>query len=355
MNRSFFRKILLFGIVPLLMSYAVAHGQEQGKLTRDLTVGSAHDIHLTADQVVQVLKRSGTSAVILVQLPDGSNGVYQIDASAVESVAPGTPSAPTPSTAALTNSPPAPSAPAPVAATAPPPPTPAPAIPPSSAGPPTYPDDFVGGSEVVTTDGTRAAGTASVVKLKGGTQSYILSARHLLGPEGGFKKETAAADVPAFVQSISIHAFSGGIKTYNLTGLLVPSKRLKPIGGAPIDDLAVYLNKDAAPQSQAVALAETVPAVGDPVWVIARVRGGVPEGQVVQSGRVTFNTKFLVFQFDNDNIVTAGASGAPVLNAAGEVVGVYSGHGTEGGHVTGFVVPSPLIVSVIKQSGSSNP
>jgi hypothetical protein len=183
------------------------------------------------------------------------------------------------------------------------------------------------------------------VKLKGGTQTYIVSARHLLGPEGGFAKQTPAEKVPEFVKSIDISSFSGGNRHYDVTGLLVPAKQLKPIGGPPVNDMAVYLNQDSSAQSQAVVLADQVPAVGEPVWVIARVRGGVPEGEIMHSAKVISNNGWLVIQFDNDNIITAGASGAPVLNAAGEVVGVYSAHSTTSAHKTGFIIPAPLIAA----------
>ena len=222
------------------------------------------------------------------------------------------------------------------------------ATPPVSLVAPSYPKDFVGGPEFTTTGGKQSAGTASVIKIKGETQSYIVSARHLLGPMGGFKNQTPAKDVPQFVKNITIKSFSGGSKRYDVTGLLVQTNRLKADGGEPIDDMSIYKNHDTMTQSQAVALADEIPSVGTPVWVVAHVRGGVPNGQIMQSGKVRWNSKWIIIQFDNDGIITAGASGAPVLNAAGEVIGVYSGHSQQDGHILGFIIPSPLIAKVIK-------
>jgi len=332
----------------MLFSSVGAWADPNARLTQDVTVGPAHDVPLKANQPVQVMKQTGGTDVIMVQLQDGSTGVYQVDAAIVEMTAPKP--APPPLAPVAVAPPPAPSSAtattstATVAAPATPSPAPAP------TEPPTYPNDFVGGPEFDTTAGQQSAGTASVVKLEGGTQSYIVSARHLLGPDGGFATQTPADQVPAFVQSIRIESFSGGSHHYNVTGLLVPTNRLKADGGDPVDDMAIYQNHDADPQDQAVALADRVPAVGTPVWVVARVRGGVPEGQIMQSGVVKWNDKWLVMQFDNDNIITAGASGAPVLNAAGEVVGVYSGHSKENGHVLGFIIPATLIADVIKKA-----
>ena len=329
--------------------------EEKGRLKQDITVGANHDVRLKAHQVVQVLKNSGNTAVIMVQLPDGSNGVYQIDAAAIEMIAPSAappppvpPIAVTPMPATANAGPVNPVASTPIAPNKPSPSPPAAATAPS--GPPTYPDDFVGNPEFNTTVGTESGGTASVVKLKDGTQSYIVSARHLLGPDGGFKTQAAAKDVPSFVQSIQIDSFSGGDQHYDVTGLLVPATRLKAAGGAPIDDMAIYQNHDSTAQSQAVVLTDQMAPVGARVWVVAHVRGGVPEGQIMQPGTVKWNAKWLIIQFDDDGIMPAGASGAPALNAAGEVVGVYSNHINKDGHVLGFIIPSPLIVKIIKQA-----
>ena len=106
----------------LLSSVSAWAAGENARLTHDLTVGAAHDIQLKADQLVQVLKRTGEKAVIMVQLADGSNGVFQINADAVEMVAAA--AAPAPASAAT----PAATNAAPVAAATPAKPsTPAPA------------------------------------------------------------------------------------------------------------------------------------------------------------------------------------------------------------------------------------
>ena len=334
----------------LLLTNLARADMPQGRIKSDLTVGANHDVTLKAGEVVQVMKNSGGKAVVMATLPDGSSGVFEIDASDVDVTAPAIAAPPTPATSATSV------APTPPVSSTVSTPKPSPVVAEVAGGspisaspstPPTYPDDFVGGATVSTTAGERSAGTASVVKLKGGTQTYILSARHLLGPEGGFPKQTPADKVPEFVQSISIESFTGGHNHYDVTPLLIASKRLNPIGGEPMDDAAIYVNHDTSALSQAVALSTDVPPVGSTVWVVARVRGGVPAGQILQSGKVKFNTRWIEIQFDTDGIDTAGASGAPALNAAGEVVGVYSGHSDKNGHRMGFIIPAAQIQSVI--------
>lgn len=222
----------------------------------------------------------------------------------------------------------------------------------NAPGLPVYPKGFVGGAEFNTKDGKQAAGRASVVTAGTGGKTYVVTARHLLGPMGGFKTQTAAADVPAFVRSIKIEPYSGGGRTYQVTGLLVPATEVDPFkAGNPFNDLSVFEIKGGVASDQSVALVTTLPKVGDPVWVAGKVREGVPEGEILHSAKVTYTKEgeWLVAQFDNDQIVTSGASGAPVLNADGKVVGVYSGHLKKGGHMLAYIVPSTTILSVINQ------
>ena len=187
------------------------------------------------------------------------------------------------------------------------------------------------------TTGTNAAGTASVVHLKGQTQSYIVSARHLLGPEGGFPKQTAAKDVPSVVQAIAIDSFSGGHHRYDVTGLAVPTERLKADGGMPTDDMAIYLNHDNSPQGpRRCHWPIILPAMG------ATAPGSSPTSVAAcRKARSSSPAK------SSGCSVTAGASCSsttirssppapvvrPCVNAAGEVVGVYSGHSNANGHV----------------------
>ena len=67
-------------------------------------------------------------------------------------------------------------------------------------------------------------------------------------------------------------------------------------------------------------LAETVPALGSQVWLVAKVRGGASADQIMHSAKVVDIR--IIFQFDDDKLITRDASGGPVVNAEGEVVGV---------------------------------
>ena len=211
---------------------------------------------------------------------------------------------------------------------------------------PKFPNRFVGGPEFNTTAGRQSAGTAFLARSAADKQVFILTVRHLLGPDGGFKELTPQDKVPSFVKSIRLKPFvGGGGKDYSVQGLVLPPEADSK---EPLYDLAIFKTTGTFP-SDAVEIADEKPALGDTVWVIADVRGGVKKGEFVHSAKVTENgDRWLVCDFDNPSIVTNGASGAPVLNAAGKVVGIYSGHGKSDGKVQAFAIPSPMILQAIR-------
>ncbi len=211
---------------------------------------------------------------------------------------------------------------------------------------PKFPRGFAGSPEFSTTEGRQSAGTAFLAKIPGGKKAYLLTVRHLLGPDGGFKELTPQEKVPSFVKSIRLKALgSNAGKNFQVKGLTVPPETDSK---EPLFDLAIFEVAGTFP-SDAAELAAEKPALGEAVWVIAGVRGGVPKGQFVHPAKVIENgDRWLVCEFDNPDIVTNGASGAPVLNAAGQVVGIYSGHGVNAGKVTAFAIPTPMILQVIQ-------
>jgi hypothetical protein len=291
----------------------------EGKLTQDLTVGANNDIPLKTGQVVQIMNQKSAKTVIMVPLADGSNGIFQIDSAKIQSVPAGTP----------------------LGMPAPPKPPP----PPPGSTPPSYPAGFAGVPTFQTTQGNHGAGVASLVKLSSGDQAYILTARQLLGPHGGFDAQIAAADVTAVVHDVQLAPFAGGNALYAVTGLAVHTSRLQADNGKPVDDLAILKLQDATAQAQAVPLADQAPAVGDVVWVIAKLHA--PTDQLAHRGQITAIGKWTEMQFDDDNILTAGSTGAPVLNSAGQVVGILSTTVSGGGNMRAEIIPASVIVQAI--------
>jgi hypothetical protein len=216
--------------------------------------------------------------------------------------------------------------------------------------PPDWDKSLIGSPEFDTTAGTQSAGTACLARTKDADQVYILTARHLLGPNGGFQKETTLDEVPDFVKGIRLHGFGGGDHYYSTKGLLIASDPTDHTG--LWNDISIFPVQNAP--DKVLLLADKPPVVGNPVWIVAQVRGGVPEGEIMHLARITVvDDKWINAIFDNDHIVTGGASGAPVLNAAGEVIGVYHGHFDASGHVGANIISAARILTDIKAAGSA--
>jgi len=323
---------------------------DSGRITHDVSVGPPdHPVALKAGTTIKVLSVGATQDVIAVALPDGSSGIFQVDAAAVELSAPAAAAAPAPSNASPPVNP---------AATANPPAAVPPAVakvesnaPSVPAGPPDFDHELIGGPEFDTTAGTQAAGTACLAKLKDGDPCYILTARHLLGPDGGFARETTLDQVPDFVKGIRFHSFDEKSHYFSTKGLLIQNDPADTTG--LWNDLSVFPVSDGP--DRPLQIAETPPAVGDSVWVVAHVRGGVPEGEIMHRAVVSVVAdNFIEAIFDNDHIVPAGASGAPVLNASGEVIGVYHGHFNEKGHVGANIISARRVIADIKAAAAKN-
>ena len=293
----------------------------EGKLTQDTTVGANHDIVLKAGYVVQIMKQSGPATVIMVPLPDGSNGIFQIDSGTIQAVPAGTP----------------------LGLPAPPPPPP----PPPGTVAPTYPTASIGTPTFETSAGNHSSGTASLLIYQDGDPGYIVTVRHLLGPLGGYATQFAAKDVPKAVLTMQIADYNGTTTDYAVTGLLVHTGRLRAEAGSPIDDLAIFQLHVPSPHAQQVKLSDQLPAVGDPVWLIARLRN-LPPDKIAHRAQITTNTKWLEMVFDDSDLVTAGADGAPVLNESGQVIGIFARGITAAGQVKGYVIPSAVIIKTIQ-------
>jgi hypothetical protein len=117
------RRILTPCLLAVFFAASLAPAKaEDAHLLKDATVGPAdHSIALKEGTAVKVLSVRGNKAVIMVNLPDGTSGVYQVDSALVELPAPGEPPPPAPTPAAPPGAPP-PAANLPPAPTQPPPP-----------------------------------------------------------------------------------------------------------------------------------------------------------------------------------------------------------------------------------------
>lgn len=222
--------------------------------------------------------------------------------------------------------------------------------------PPSFPKTFVGSPTFETKEGKEDAGTISLVKIKGKSSLYLLTARHLFSPMGGFKRLITPDEFPKFIKSMSVRPFGPGVpRTYR--GKAFPiladyrSEDFWRDSQNSLGDLAAFEVSGNFPASDAAPLAAEPTQEGQVVWVIAQVR--FPSGKIAHRAKIItpgWKTPFLVAEFDNAQIETAGASGAPVLNEQGEVIGVYSGHSKSSTQTCALIIPSPLILQHLENN-----
>ncbi len=146
-----------------------------------------------------------------------------------------------------------------------------------------FPKMFVGRPEFSTKLGERGAGTSFLAKFENRAPIYLLTVRHLLGPSGGFPQLIKAEEVPSFVSAIRLrYLFTAGAKSFRVEGLSVPAT---DDSKGPLFNVAIFRTNDAS-LIEAATLSAEEPAPGEAVWVLAHVRGGVPEGQYIHSAHV---------------------------------------------------------------------
>jgi hypothetical protein len=191
-------------------------------------------------------------------------------------------------------------------------------------------------------------GTMFAVKVA--DKPVLVTAHDLFSPNGGLPAQLAPADIPKKVTALSARdAFAPTVTCARSQKALVVADAA-PMG-AGVDasrDVAVFSvftdaglgGLQAVQQVPLTALpfAAKAPKVGDPVWVAAALEG--QPGSLWQAKVVEISPGFLFFEYTNRELKLDGTTGAPVLDAAGAVVGLNVGFGKmEDGALIGSAAP----------------
>jgi hypothetical protein len=209
-------------------------------------------------------------------------------------------------------------------------------------GPPTVADGFVLRPTFETTLGSIQAGTAFPVTVAGYDRPIILTAMHLLGPGGGLPSDVPATDVGRVVKAISLReAFDPTIEIAK-PGSPITIADAAPLGTpSAAGDIFAFWGPEGTTLPTA-RLATEAPEPGERVWLAASVLGGAPPNQRLHAATVVgIHDGLLIYRHDNSALELRATSGAPVLNAAGEVVAINLGSGMH----KGSLVASGNVVS----------
>jgi hypothetical protein len=182
-----------------------------------------------------------------------------------------------------------------------------------------------------------SAGTAFALDLpRPVPRTLVVTAIHLFGPAGGLDKQIPAAELASRVSL-------AGCKAVGLDEIWYASRALTVLDahamdGVPYQDVAAFaLDTAGAPiHPVRLKLAAALPKAGDSVWLLAQVPEGAPASQLLHHAIVRSSTdQSLQYAFDNIGLNLQGTSGAPIVNAAGEVVRTNLGGTTLPGKLIG--------------------
>ncbi|HXI70130.1 MAG TPA: trypsin-like peptidase domain-containing protein [Verrucomicrobiae bacterium] len=198
------------------------------------------------------------------------------------------------------------------------------------------------------------AGTGFVLRFD---NSFVfVTAHHLFGPAAGLDKDLTpeeAKDYAAALAATAMDVRSHLLMSTNM--LLIPSaKAFSQVDASK--DVAVFLLPGY--NGKSLAIAKQIPKPGDAIYLYARPRG--EDSLKIIPGKVARNSSTsLEYFYDDGKFNFAGTSGAPVLNDAGEVVGINLGGGESKGRQFGFANPvqsfGPLISAAIKSEANQAP
>ena len=216
-----------------------------------------------------------------------------------------------------------------------------PSSPPRVLQVPEFPREFVGLPEFDTATRKQVGATAFVAKLDSGPDHWLFSVRHRLDDLD-----------PAQVRDIFFKPFVGGAPfSLNVSFLPIPAAQAAP--STPLADLLIF-RLVSFPPHESLHFAAADPAVGDNVWIIGRMKSDTPDMPPIHPARISAvpqtkgdPSQWLVADFYDPTIESWGSGGAPVLNAAGEIVGVHSIHRTIDGKTQALIIPVSLIRSLL--------
>ncbi|KYF58086.1 hypothetical protein BE08_41145 [Sorangium cellulosum] len=195
--------------------------------------------------------------------------------------------------------------------------------------------------EFDTAEGRLSAGTAFFVSIPGEASPLGLTAHHLFGEAGGLERQVSATELGQLVRAVRFREIDLDEEGPLPAGPMVvlPSAGHAREAGDWSTDVAAF-RAPARLSPRALRLAPRNAAPGEPVWLVAEVLGGDSAGQRLHRARVVHSEPaLLAYRFEDTTLELRATSGAPVVNAGGEVVGLQVSGGPEGDILWGNAHP----------------
>lgn len=166
------------------------------------------------------------------------------------------------------------------------------------------------------TDGQRLAG-ASAFLVQAGPHLYALTAKHLIGPDGGIEPKKLPSKLNDELVSWQLFARQRAADTVQLDHLLNPVDR-------DSSDALVFSVKKAKTAYQALTPRYDAPAKGEEVYVIGcpYAEPGCTQNRYPVRVVETARTQYLLTKVEG--LAYSGFSGCPVVDKQGRVIGLLS-------------------------------
>ena len=203
------------------------------------------------------------------------------------------------------------------------------------------PDGMVFRPEFRTKHGDVLAGTAFAVSLPGNDRTILLSALHLLGPAGGLESDIPASEVAGAVSHVRLEPCFGFARTIDFPARAIPIDNAAPLGeeSEAGDIMAFWIPGDAKVHPADFSTEEL--QRGRRVWLATAV-GGADPAKRLHAATVTYlRDGLLYYTYDDNEISLRATSGAPILDANGDVIAINLGGGAQDSQLTG--VGNPVV------------
>ena len=211
----------------------------------------------------------------------------------------------------------------------------------AASGPPDVPDHFLFRPRIETAIGMLRGGTVFACKLPGDERPILLTALHIFGPAGGLEKQITATELPKSVKKVTLTGLFDKSEVVSVGADVLSIPDAGPLGTPSRAGDVVAIRAPQGTKLTTRPLANSLPKKGERIWLAASLLEGAPPEQRLHSGKVDGLDEdgLLIYIFDDPKTQVRATSGAPVLNAAGEVVAIQAGSGKDGQSLLGVATP----------------
>ncbi|HEX9060540.1 MAG TPA: serine protease [Clostridia bacterium] len=195
-------------------------------------------------------------------------------------------------------------------------------------------------------DKTFEAGTAFAVELEDEKVPLVLTAYHLFGKDGGLPEKIPASNLPEVFEKVTFKdAYND-----NPCGECDKILKIKDADTNPNvnkDIVAIYFGEKL--NAKRLKLSSNLPRKGEIVWLASPTILSL-EPRLHKATVKSASDKMLYFEYEEKDIVLQATSGAPIINSAGEVVGLNIGGGEQKGKKVGIANPCTSMTKMIKKA-----